>query len=263
MHLSLLTEIDPEAARVVKTRFGEYANRFRKSGDDFYNRHMELKQYHTERVVDEILLLGSSLGMNTTQLAFLEIIAWLHDIGRFEQYHRYGTFADAESENHASIALRVIEQEDLLKACTQEQAAIIYRAILNHNLPRVPANEMPAADFYSRVLRDADKLDIWRVAIEVNIFHRIKTEKFPETYDVPDNLFAYFEKGITIPLAEVKSFYDSILFRLSWVYDLNFSYTLSEFRKRHLGEKFISKIPHSPKLDEIEALLGQFRLAAV
>jgi len=46
-------------------------------------------------------------------LAFAEVIAWLHDIGRFEQFDRYRTFADAESENHAQIALRVIEK----KAC--------------------------------------------------------------------------------------------------------------------------------------------------
>lgn len=240
-----------ELLNEIKGSFREYAGSFRLSDDAGYNKHMELKQFHTEKVVEEIRELGKSIQMNQKQLAFVEVIAWLHDIGRFEQYDKYRTFSDAESENHAEMALRIIEELSLLKDFKNEQVDIICKSILNHNIPKVEQGETAEIDFYSRVLRDADKLDIWRVVIEMNIFHKIKNEKMPESYSVPDNLMSYFEDSKTIPLTKVNSYYDSILFRLSWVYDLNFEYTLIEFSKREMARKFLSKLPDSSKLDKI------------
>lgn len=235
----------------IKQFFVQYATSFRKS-DPVYNDHIKLKQHHTARVVKEISLLASLMGFNDEQIAFVEALAWLHDIGRFEQYDIYATFSDAESENHAEMALRVIDNNRMLDKFSDEQAHILRRAILNHNLKQIPRGETEMADFYSRLLRDADKLDIWRVSLEINIFHKIKSETFPDSYAVPGKLLGYFIEQQTIPLQEVDSFYDSILFRLSWVFDLNFNCTLEQFKARDLLHKFLKKLPNSEDLDKIE-----------
>jgi hypothetical protein len=256
-------KIEIDFCKELKRSFIAYAGSFRKAGNTVYNQHMELKQYHTARVCEEITSLGRSIGMDQQELAFAEVIAWLHDIGRFEQFDRYGTFADAQSENHSEIALRLIDSMQLLRGLTGKQVNIIKTAILNHNLPVIPEDQTPAINFYSRMLRDADKLDIWWVAIENNIFHTIRDEAFPVYYAVPDTLWYYFDRKKIIPLNEINSYYDSILFRLSWVFDLNFDYSLIEFKKRDIAGRLLEKLPVSDRILEIKSRLEQFSFAPV
>jgi hypothetical protein len=244
----------------IKEAFRQYTQSFHKSGNEGYNRHMEIKQLHTARVCEEITSIGYSLGFDAGQLAFAQVIAWLHDIGRFEQFDKYGTFADAESENHAEIALRVIENKCLLKDFDPTTRKVIYRSILNHNVPQIPDNYPNAIDFYSRLLRDADKLDIWRIALEMNIFNTIKTEPLPAEYTVPEKLVACFTEGKIITLDKVESLYDSVLFRLSWVYDLNFRYTIEQVIERKIVRKLLAKLPPSVKLDFIESRVNSFMI---
>ncbi len=243
-------KISTDISKRIEEFFIQYASSFRK--DDIYNRHIKLKQHHTAGVVREISQLSESFGFNSEQSAFTEVIAWLHDIGRFEQFDTYTTFADDESENHAEIALRVIKKYNLLHGFSADQVQIIGRTILNHNKKQIPDGETEAVDFYSRLLRDADKLDIWRVMLQTNIFHTIKTEQLPIKYKVPERLLSYFLNHHTIPLSEVDSFYDSVLFRLSWVFDLNFKYSIDQFTQRGILEKFLKKLPFSERLYEIE-----------
>ncbi len=246
-----LISIPGSFADAVKEAFYSYASSFRKESCHLYNEHMEVKQKHTIQVCEEINAIGRSLGMDNEQLAFIEVIAWLHDIGRFEQFDSYGTFSDAESENHSEIALRVIENKGLLNDFNLQTKEVIYRSILNHNIPQVSDGEPDTIQFYSRLLRDADKLDIWRVSIEMNIFHEIKTESLPDHYNVPDILLKCFDKNKNIALGQVHSYYDSILYRLGWIYDLNFIYSIKQVLERKIAERLIAKLPHSESLDII------------
>ena len=241
----------------IKSFFIKYASAFRKD-DPVYNQHILLKQNHTAGVVREISQLSAALGLNPEETAFAEVIAWLHDIGRFEQFDTYATFADAESENHAEIALRIIEKNNLLLEFSASQIQIIERTIVNHNLKKLPDREPELVGFYSRLLRDADKLDIWRVMLKTNIFHTIKNELLPNFYPIPKKLLSYFEMHQIIPLDEVDTFYDSILFRLSWVFDLNFKATIEQFEDRDLTRKFLSKLPLSKELSDIEKWIGLY-----
>jgi len=241
----------------VRQFFESYSSLYYKD-DPVYNQHIELKQVHINKVCEEITGMGVALGMNTEQLAFVEIIALLHDIGRFEQFERYRTFSDAESENHAKIALRIIDSKGLLKGIEPQIQKIILHTILNHNHPIVPDNESSLIDFYSRLLRDADKLDIWRIAIETYIFYKINTESLPDMYEVPDALFECFEQNRIITLEMVDSFYDSILFRLGWIFDINLTYTLKSANERNIFNKLMNKLPSSERLNKIFQIIDQY-----
>ena len=69
--------------------------------------------------------------------------ALLHDIGRFEQYRRYRTFADSRSENHASLGVKIIKQENLLQGCTAVAADTIIRTVGCHNRLDIPSQGDP------------------------------------------------------------------------------------------------------------------------
>lgn len=255
-------QISPLVCNMIRQNFAGYVGLFHK-GEEEYDNHIQLKEEHTGRVCAEIRLLGESQDMSEEELAFIEILAWLHDIGRFEQFDKYGTFADAESEDHTQIAIRVIEKLDLLKHFTLLQQEVIIKTILNHNLPQLSNTDPFLIDYYSRMLRDADKLDIWRVSLEYNIFHKLKTETFPDHYQVPKNMLQCFEESKIIKLKSVDSFYDSILFRLSWIYDLSFPHSFKMVQERDIIPKLLGKLPFSPELERISILSNKYISARV
>jgi len=75
----------------LKKWFTSYVQTF-KYKDLELQQNIDLKKDHTRRVCEEIINLGEQLGLNEDELRLAEIIALLHDIGRFEQYARYKTF---------------------------------------------------------------------------------------------------------------------------------------------------------------------------
>ena len=256
--LPVLPQVSESFSQWISHFFTAYTASYYKKDDFTFNRHVELKQIHIKNVCAEIRGICNSLGMNKRQLAFAEIIARLHDIGRFEQFERYRTFSDADSENHSEMTLQIIEEYNLLKDLMPEMQQIILQAILNHNQPVVPDNEPPLIDFYSRLLRDADKLDIWRIVVGTNIFHSIHTEPLPDTYEVPDEMLECFKKNSIVTIDMVDSFYDIVLFRLSWVFDINFSYTLNSACERNVFGQLLAKLPSSEKLDKIVQIIGRY-----
>ena len=132
---------------------------------------------------------------------------------------------------------------------------------LDADAAAIPASANGLIRFYSGLLRDADKLDIWRVSLEYNIFHKLRTGDFPDRYEVPKELMECFSEGSIIRIEQVKSFYDSILLRLSWLYDLNFKVTLEEFSRRNIPARLLEKLPDSPDLrliqEHVERYLSQ------
>jgi hypothetical protein len=99
-------------------------------------------------------------------MRFAETAALFHDIGRFEQLVRYGTFSDHHSVNHAELGVSVLESEGVLAGLQPEDRDGLGRVIRNHNRFAISEGESGFHLAQSRLLRDADKLDIFRILID-------------------------------------------------------------------------------------------------
>ena len=106
-----------------------------------------------------------ALQLDDDKLMLAETMALFHDLGRFRQYETYKTFLDHQSENHAHLSLRELDAHAILDPLTPEERAIVRTAIAFHNAAEIPRREDEHVLFFIRLLRDADKLDIWRVVI--------------------------------------------------------------------------------------------------
>jgi HD-GYP domain-containing protein (c-di-GMP phosphodiesterase class II) len=91
--------LNKEVLSALKAWFSEYVKIFR-SEDPVTQQNMDMKEHHSRRVCAEIKEIGKSLDLNQEDLHLAEVIALLHDVGRFVQYARYGTFLDLRSEDH-------------------------------------------------------------------------------------------------------------------------------------------------------------------
>ena len=149
----------------ISAWFDGFVASFRSDSADG-QRNYDLKIEHTAKVRNNIELLADSLDLPADKRALASVIAICHDVGRFPQYKRYGTFNDATSANHAALAVQTLKSEGILEILDAQSRDLVLQSVALHNLFLLPHNLHPETLLFARLIRDADKLDIWRVLIE-------------------------------------------------------------------------------------------------
>ena len=219
----------------LKAWFETYTRSFL-TGETPIDAPLELKIDHTARVCENICHLGRSVGLTNGQVCVAETIGLFHDLGRFEQYRRYRTFNDRQSANHAVLSVDVLNQTTVLDMLPADEKAMVIDAIRFHNAPRLPRNRPPASMLFMRLIRDADKLDIWKVFAD---YYRHRRHPEPAIVQHLSDLPTW-EEHIVNAIAEkrmatfqdMKSLNDFKLLQLSWVFDLYFPETFVQAIKR-------------------------------
>jgi hypothetical protein len=218
-----------------------------------------LKEQHTERTCKEIVLLGRKSGMSDDDLLLAETTALFHDIGRFPQWKNYSTFIDSVSEDHALLGLEVISQHEILMGLRAEERELIQIAIRHHNVRRLPLNLSKRQDRFSRLLRDADKLDIWRVVITElegcgNLVETL-AGVIPISSSINRKIVTELLERKVLDFSSVQNRNDMILLRLGWVFDLNFAISCREVLERQYVERLCSNLPARKEIQEVEKSL--------
>ncbi len=91
-------------------------------GDDAYvNANLKLKEDHSRRTCNEMRYLAEELSLSDNQRRVAELIALLHDIGRFRQFVKYGTYNDTRSEDHCLLSLKVLRETKVLDGIEKEE----------------------------------------------------------------------------------------------------------------------------------------------
>lgn len=131
---------------------------------------VKLKIDHTYRVANLCEEIAKSISLSEEDVTLAWVCGMLHDIGRFEQVKRYGTFFDSISVNHARFGADLLFHEGLYEKMVQKgneaSKDLIEKAIRVHNMFRIPEDLSCREKMFANILRDADKIDILRVACE-------------------------------------------------------------------------------------------------
>jgi hypothetical protein len=190
---------------------------------------IQLKIGHTRKVCAAMALLAAGEGLSENESYIAAAVALLHDVGRFQQYRRWRTFRDGDSDNHARLGIDVIREENILADLDAAEQLLIEEAIRFHNMLAPPAIIKSPTNLYINMIRDADKIDIWRVFVELLALPPEKRpsaatlglEELPGT--VSDRCVAELNSGAIVRLESVTCVNDFKLLQISWVYDLNFA----------------------------------------
>ncbi len=248
----------------LKSWFYTYVRQFKHS-TDLCTENAVLKENHTIRVCNEILSIGSGLELTAGQMRLAEITALFHDIGRFEQYARFKTFSDGKSVNHADLGVEILEKNKVLKDVDPLIQDLICRIIGYHNRAALPADETPDCLFFAKLLRDADKLDIWRVvtrhygdpdgrrnpALELDL---------PDTDEISENVYKSLINHRIVEFKDVKNLNDFKLLQAGWVFDIHFEQTLYAVSARHYLDMIRDALPDSEKTKEIFDMIRHYLL---
>jgi len=252
--------MDEDAFLFLKNWFHQYVQKFY-SVDEQLQFHVRLKEEHTRRVLENAVRIGTWLHCTLEELQLIKIAALLHDIGRFQQYQTYRTFNDALSVNHAQLGLEVLQESKIL-ACaglTDKQQEIVRKAVLYHNRRHLPKGEIGECLMPAQITRDADKLDIFAMLVTDD-----KDNKIPQTMEFK-NANIYSRKiikdilqGRLVEYPDIKTANDLLLFRLSWFYDIYFSYSFSYVLKKGYLEKLIALLPNTEDIRCVHQCLRQY-----
>ncbi len=205
--------------------------------DEEGSRNILLKVEHTRKVCEIMATLVEGEGLTAAEARIAGAIALLHDVGRFPQFRRWRTFRDSDSDNHARLGIEVIRQQGLLEGLPDAERTLIEEAVRFHNLLALPLRYKSPTTLFIRLIRDADKLDIWRVFFDYfrlpdDLRPSAVTLGFPDLPEVTPACIGELAAGRIIHLEHVRVLNDFKLLQISWVYDLNFrsSYRLLQQR---------------------------------
>lgn len=168
----------------AKIAFKDYASEF-----DVQNSMNAHKIAHTYRVADLAEKIAERINADLADFAWL--LGLLHDIGRFEQVRRYGNLVDAQTVDHAELGADILFQQGLIErfptdTLPENWRGIAETAIRLHNKLALPDDLDLQARMMTQILRDADKLDIFRVLTEWPLAERMGNSK--EQFSVSDEI---------------------------------------------------------------------------
>ena len=214
---------------------------------------IRLKHAHSQRVALNCLKIEGAEHLGIPLLA--EAAGLLHDVGRFPQYERYRNFQDSKSVNHGKLGARTIGEEGVLEGLAPGESEALLLAVKYHNASSAPELENPLAGQLLGILRDADKLDIWRVCADL---YESPTERRLEiiTNGIKDGpgyskrILADIMAGRTARLSDMKVLNDFKLVNLSWISDL--TYPASRRMAAQQGDlmRIAATLPRSPEVQE-------------
>lgn len=157
-------EVDAKADKALERAFHDYAASWM-TGNEEDDAPLHLKIEHSLCVLAharEIAAAEPAFAGHDTGRA-LRLSSLFHDVGRFEQYRKYKTFADARSCNHGLLGAGIIRRQGFLKNETPEMRRMVKAAVASHNRITPPKAFSGEVRDVLDGLRDADKLDILRV----------------------------------------------------------------------------------------------------
>jgi putative nucleotidyltransferase with HDIG domain len=235
--------------------FHEYAQSFKDHQPDLPFA-IRLKLNHSLRVAHDMEQIATELGWPTEDVRTAKALGLLHDVARFSQFAEYGTFHDPRSINHGERGWQICLEMKLLADCSTEDQQRILEGVRYHNRREIPPEAHPDALRFIKLIRDADKLDIFKIvdtAIEKNQFRDNPEILLHVEIDGPPNpvVLDELEQTRSASYKNLKTLADFMLVQLFWVYDLNYAPAIRRYHERQTLDHIAKRLPDTDRIRKI------------
>lgn len=167
---------------------------------------------------------------------------------------------DSKSENHGELGVKVLKQVKALAALDEDTQDLILKAIPYHNRLSIPEDEPHIYTCFSKLLRDADKLDIY--CLVTHYYNSNEAQRsaaveldLPDTPEVSEEVMTSLTEGKMISLHQLKSLNDFKLLQMAWVYDVNYQPTFRMIYERDFLKKIRDTMPATEGINRIYSRL--------
>ena len=246
----------------AKMAFKDYINNYNNQDDPGFN----LKVIHTYHVADNAMELAKVLGLSEEDVQLAGLIGILHDIGRFDELKNLKKFDSVEND-HAMFASKLLFDEGLVKNFidTDKYNSIIKKAIENHNKKKIEDELSDKELLHAKIIRDADKLDNYRVKIEdkiENIFPGVANSiEDIETSLIADKVYDSIVKEECVDIKDRQYPLDYCVCILGFTFDIYFKETLAIIKKNDYINLIVDRFNYTvsyDKMNEIRNIINSY-----
>lgn len=187
----------------------------------------KLKVVHTYHVVDNARDIAIKLNLPKEDVYLAELIALLHDIGRFEEITFLKQF-DSIKFDHASYGIKMLFEDNLIRTFIEDNGydEIIKIVIGNHSRLFIEGGLSKRCLLHAKIIRDADKLDNFRVKkeekIEAIFPGKVKNKADMENSVLSDKVYEQVKSKKCVDIHDRVTALDYWVCVLGFVFDLEF-----------------------------------------
>ena len=269
----------------VINAFAEYVRNYDPSDEK-----IKLKIDHTYRVAGLCQRIAESLGLSEPDVDIAWLLGMLHDIGRFEQIRRFGTFNDVQSVDHAEFGADLLFKEGLIRKFAEgyyeecelarsgneeaeqiiknneyhnKDTGLLEMAIRQHNKYRVKEDLTERQRMFCDILRDADKVDIFKVNADIpmEIIYDVTTEELKNGSITKEVLESFYKKE-TVLKSVRRSAVDHIVGHISLLFELVYKESYRQAKEQGYVYKlldFKSDVPEvNAEFDDMRKYVDEF-----
>ena len=214
--------------------FDEYVSNYDMSDPD-----INYKYYHSYRVMNMMELLATKLNLSEKDKYLAKVIGLLHDIGRFEQDKLYNSFKDGKFD-HGDYGVEILKNTNFLDNLNidKDEYEVVYKAIDNHNQFKINDGLTERELFFSKLIRDADKLDILYALGNPKFKHILKQDN----KEISEELEKDFFNGNVANKNNINSLNDGLVLTLCYIYDINFKESYEIIYQNKYYDKIYERI---------------------
>ena len=269
----------------VINAFAEYVRNYDPSDEK-----IKLKIDHTYRVAGLCQRIAESLCLSEPDVDIAWLLGMLHDIGRFEQIRCFGTFNDAQSVDHAEFGADLLFKEGLIRKFAEgyyeecelarsgneeaeqiiknnehhnKDTGLLEMAIRQHNKYRVKEALTERQRMFCDILRDADKVDIFKVNADIpmEIIYDVTTEELKNGIITKEVLESFYKKE-TVLKSVRRSAVDHIVGHISLLFELVYKESYRQAKEQGYVYKlldFKSDVPEvNAEFDDMRKYVDEF-----
>lgn len=240
-----------------KEEFETYAKLMMEGEEGTPLSYMKVKLKHTMGVVSAIERIAKSINLTEEEVDLAKLCGLMHDVGRFPQIAKYKNDNDLITENHAALSVKTIEEKEMLHE-DEYTNDLILKAVKYHNMKEIPEEETDEkVILYSKLLRDADKVDIYRAVVEEVLaasLEEIKSLYSDLSFEMKtsDAIYEGLMAGRVVSRSEVKTMLDHNLIQLGWIIDgFYFKETGKIIAENNYPSRMFEKITMDDRAKEI------------
>lgn len=228
----------------------------------------DLKVVHTYHVVDNSRAIARKLNLSEEDIALAELIGLLHDIGRFEEITFLKQF-DSVKFDHAAYGVKILFEDGLIREFIEDDSydEIIKVAIGNHSKLCIQDGLDDRCLLHAKIIRDADKLDNFRVKkeerIEAIFPGKVKNITDLENSILSDKVYESVKKRVCVDIHDRVSPLDYWVCVLAFIFDLNFKESYMIVKENDYINILIDRFQYNNvetenRMEDVKKIMNEF-----
>ena len=207
----------------AKNAFKDFLEEYKDKSDLGF----ELKIVHTYHVAENAKKIAQELNLSKEDIELAELIGILHDIGRFEEL-KITKELNSVKFDHAGHGSKMLFEKGMIRKFIEDSQYdnIIKKAIENHSRLEIEENLDERTLLHSKIIRDADKIDNYRVKkdekIEAIFPKRVNKIEDMEESKLSDKVYNTILDKKCVDIHDRVTPLDFWVCILAFTFDLNF-----------------------------------------